>query len=64
MDPDMRAGTSDHSSSLFVVEQQRLGRAGNGQFFQVVHEDLQADIISEDRRSGLLSPGVEVVVGL
>ena len=48
----MRAGMSDHSSFLFVVDV--LCRAGNGQFLQVVHEDLQADVIGEDRGPRLL----------
>lgn len=30
----------------------------------MVHENLQTDVVCEDRSSGLLAPGVEVVVGL
>lgn len=65
MDPYSRTGMSYHSFFLcspnFV---ERLRRAGHSQFLQVVHEDLQADVIRKDRGSCLLSPGVEVVVGL
>lgn len=41
---------SDH----FVVRQRRLRRARNCQFLQVVHEDLQADVICENWGTRLL----------
>lgn len=37
-----------------VLEQRRLHRVGNSQFLQVVHEDLEADVVCEDGSSCLL----------
>lgn len=46
--PARRRGTAGER----VAE--RLRRAGHGQFLQVVHEDLQADVVGEDGRPRLL----------
>lgn len=35
----------------------RLRGAGHSQFLQVVHEDLQADVVGEDGRPRLLKAG-------
>lgn len=37
-----------------VRQQVRSGSAGDGQFLQVIHEHLQADVIGEDGSSRLL----------
>lgn len=39
---------------MVVVVVGRLRGAGNCQFLQVVHEDLQADVIGENRSPSLL----------
>lgn len=51
-------------SSSVLLNEAQLRRAGHCQFLQVVHENLQAHVIGEDRSARLLSPSVEVIVGL
>lgn len=39
---------------LTLPERRGSRRAGNGQFLQVVHEDLQADVVSQNGSPRLL----------
>lgn len=54
MDPYSKNRNGISLLLVFSSFRERLRRAGHGQFLQVVHEDLQADVICKDRGSCLL----------